>query len=59
MDKLIASAPDAEAKRRRQIMAEKAKSSITESIFPKVTQVIDGRRALVDQPPLIYHPPPN
>ncbi|MCX6701215.1 MAG: DUF2252 domain-containing protein [Methanomicrobiales archaeon] len=54
---LIASAPDAESKRRRQLMAEKAKSSVTESIFPKITQVINGRRALVDQPPLIYHPP--
>ena len=56
-DTLIAHAPDAEAKRRRQVIAEKARSSVTESIFPKITQVISGRRSLVDQPPLIYHPP--
>ena len=57
MDTIIASAPDEQAKRRRQMMAEKARSSVTESVFPKITQVIDGRRAIVDQPPLIYHPP--
>ncbi|HTY15668.1 MAG TPA: DUF2252 domain-containing protein [Methanoregulaceae archaeon] len=53
----IAQAPDAEAKRRRQLMAEKAKSTVTESVFPKITQVIGGKRSIVDQPPLIYHPP--
>jgi uncharacterized protein (DUF2252 family) len=57
MDKAIASAPDAEAKRRRQIMVEKAKSSVAETVFPKITQVIGGKRSIVDQPPLIYHPP--
>jgi uncharacterized protein (DUF2252 family) len=56
-DTLIAQAPDAEAKRRRQMMAEKAKSSVTETVFPKITQVLGGRRTIVDQPPLIYHPP--
>ena len=57
MDTIIASAPDEQAKRRRQMMAEKARSSVTESVFPKITQVIGERRAIVDQPPLIYHPP--
>jgi uncharacterized protein (DUF2252 family) len=57
MDTIIASAPDEQTKRRRQMMAEKARSSVTESVFPKITQVISGRRAIVDQPPLIYHPP--
>jgi uncharacterized protein (DUF2252 family) len=59
MDTIIASAPDEQAKRRRQAMAEKARSQVTETIFPKITQVLDGRRAIVDQPPLIYHPPPE
>ena len=40
-------------------MAEKARSQVTETIFPKITQVLNGRRAIVDQPPLIYHPPPE
>jgi uncharacterized protein (DUF2252 family) len=59
MDTLIASAPDEQAKRRRQAIAEKARSQVTETLFPRITQVIDGRRAIVDQPPLIYHPPPE
>ena len=57
MDTIIASAPDAQARRRRQMMAEKAKASIADAVFPKITQVINGRRSIVDQPPLIYHPP--
>jgi uncharacterized protein (DUF2252 family) len=57
MDTIIASAPDEQARRHRMVMAEKARSSVTESLFPKITQVIDGKRAIVDQPPLIYHPP--
>jgi uncharacterized protein (DUF2252 family) len=59
MDTIIASAPDEQAKRRRQVMAEKARSQVTETIFPKITQLLNGRRAIVDQPPLIYHPPPE
>jgi uncharacterized protein (DUF2252 family) len=59
MDTIIASAPDEQTKRRRQVMAEKARSQVTETIFPKITQVLNGRRAIVDQPPLIYHPPPE
>jgi uncharacterized protein (DUF2252 family) len=59
MDTLIASAPDEQTKRRRQVAAEKARSQVTETIFPKITQVLNGRRAIVDQPPLIYHPPPK
>jgi uncharacterized protein (DUF2252 family) len=57
MDTIIANAPDAEARRRRQMISEKAKASVTETVFPKITQLIGGRRTIVDQPPLIYHPP--
>ena len=56
-DAFIAASPDAEAKHRRSAIAQKARSSGTESIFPKITQVINGKRSIVDQPPLIYHPP--
>lgn len=57
IDTIIASAPDEQAKRRRQIIAEKARSRVPETMFPKISQVIEGRRTIVDQPPLIYHPP--
>jgi uncharacterized protein (DUF2252 family) len=59
MDTIIASAPDAEAKRRRQVIARKARESIADYVFPKITQLHDGRRFIVDQLPLIYHPPPE
>ena len=59
MDTIIASAPDEQTKRRRQVAAEKARSQVTETLFPKITQVLNGRRSIVDQPPLIYHPPPK
>ncbi|HTY15985.1 MAG TPA: DUF2252 domain-containing protein [Methanoregulaceae archaeon] len=57
VDKFIAASPDAETKHRRQVIAQKARSNSAESIFPKITQVIAGRRSIMDQPPLIYHPP--
>jgi len=59
MDTIISLSPDEQAKRRRQVIAEKARAQVTEAIFPKITQVLNGRRAIVDQPPLIYHPPPE
>lgn len=59
MDTIIASAPDEQAKRRRQVIAEKARSRVPETMFPKISQVVNGRSTLIDQPPLIYHPPPK
>ncbi len=35
---------------------EKARSRTSESLFPKLTRVVDGRRRIVDDPPLIFHP---
>ncbi|MDD1695658.1 MAG: DUF2252 domain-containing protein [Methanoregula sp.] len=59
METIIASAPDAEAKQNRERMAEKARASISEYVFPKITKVHNGRRLIVDQLPLVYHPPPE
>ncbi len=57
METLIASAPDEQAKHRRQVMAEKARSRVPETMFPKISKVVNGRSTIIDQPPLIYHPP--
>jgi len=54
---LIATAPDAAARQRREKIAAKARASVTEYLFPKISQLVDGRRTIVDQPPLVYHPP--
>ena len=59
IDTIIASAPDEQAKRRRQVIAEKARSRVPETMFPKISKIVNGRSSLVDQPPLIYHPPPK
>jgi uncharacterized protein (DUF2252 family) len=58
-DTLIKSAPDADAKRNRERIAEQARSSISEYVFPKITSVHEGRRTIIDQIPLVYHPPPE
>ena len=58
-DMLVASAPNAEAKKNRQRIAEQARANIGDYVFPKLTQVHDGRRLIVDQLPLVYHPPPE
>jgi uncharacterized protein (DUF2252 family) len=57
MDTIIASAPDAEAKKTRQRIAQQARASIAEYVFPKVTKVQNGRRLIKDELPLVYHPP--
>ena len=59
IDKFIASAPDAEAKRNRERIASEARANVADYVFPRITQVHDGRRLIVDQLPLVYHPPPE
>jgi uncharacterized protein (DUF2252 family) len=54
---LIATAPDAEARQRRERIAAKARASVTEYLFPKISAVVDGKRRIVDQPPLVFHIP--
>ena len=59
MDAFIASAPDAEAKKNRERIRREARANIADYVFPKITQVQDGMRHIADQPPLVYHPPPE
>ncbi len=53
---LIATAPNAEARARRERIAEKARTSVGEFLFPKITSTQSGQVRLADQPPLIFHP---
>ncbi len=55
--RLIAAAPDAIVRQRRETIAAKARASVTEYLFPKISAVVDGHRRLIDQPPLVFHPP--
>jgi len=59
IDSFIASAPDAEAKRNRERIAKEARANVADYVFPKITNVHDERRRIVDQLPLVYHPPPE
>jgi uncharacterized protein (DUF2252 family) len=40
-------------------MSEKARFRAHEISFPKLSEVKNGRRKIIDQPPLIYHPEGN
>ena len=37
-------------------MEKSAKLQTAEHIFPKMTEVVRGRRRIVDRPPLVFHP---
>jgi uncharacterized protein (DUF2252 family) len=54
---LIEAAPDATAREFRRRVAAKARSSLAEYLFPKITRMKDGRRRIVDRPPLVFHLP--
>lgn len=56
MEKLIALAPDAKARRYRKALAEKARHRIIDNIFPKIVTSVGGRHRFVEQPPLLYRP---
>lgn len=50
---LIARAPDAESRARREKLAEKARKRAGEALLPKITEVVGGRHRFVEDPPLI------
>lgn len=54
---LIKNAPDPETKTRWQKTAARARERIGESLFPKIAAPVGGRHRLVDQPPILFHPP--
>lgn len=55
MQTLIDLAPDAQSRKRRQEMADKARRRIGEYLLPKLTDSAGGRRRLLDQPPVLFH----
>ena len=55
IEALLKKAPDAEARKRRADLAERAHKRIGEYLFPKVSAEVHGRRRLVDQPPVLFH----
>jgi len=52
---IIAAAPDKEAKKTREALAEKARQRVIDNLFPKIVGEVAGKRRLVDQPPVLFH----
>lgn len=52
---LIDMAPNAEIRKLRQQIAEKARDRIVENLFPKIVTQVGGRYRFADQPPVLYH----
>jgi len=57
MDTLIALAPDAKARKRRESYAARARQRVGDRLFPRITKSVGGRPRLLDQPPFLFHPP--
>jgi uncharacterized protein (DUF2252 family) len=55
--RLIEEAPDKESRRRRERLERQATKRVAEHLFPKLVTQDGGSPRIVDQPPMIYHPP--
>jgi uncharacterized protein (DUF2252 family) len=55
MEDIIANAPDEEARKLRQKLADKARERVIDNLFPKIVGEVAGKRRLVDQPPVVFH----
>lgn len=53
---LIRRAHSAAGKKRWETAENKAKRQTAEHVLPSITEVVRGRRRIVDRPPMVYHP---
>ncbi len=53
--KFAKNAPDKKAKLFREELIKRAETRVAEYLFPKITTEVDGRKRLIDQPPLMFH----
>jgi uncharacterized protein (DUF2252 family) len=56
VDVFVAMAKTAEDKKYWKRVEDAAKMQTAEYLLPKITKVQHGKRRIIDQPPLIYHP---
>lgn len=47
--------PTKKLRRYREGLIRRAESRVAEYLFPKITTEVDGKKRLIDQPPLIFH----
>jgi uncharacterized protein (DUF2252 family) len=57
--KYAKNAPNKKAKLYREELIKRAESRVAEYLFPKITTEVDGKKRLIDQPPLIFHQDKN
>src|SRR5580704_11049840 len=55
-DILIEDAKTTTAKKYWKRVEDKAKLQTAEHVFPRITDVVEGRPHIIDSPPLVYHP---
>jgi uncharacterized protein (DUF2252 family) len=55
IDTLIEAANDSEVKKRFKAANEAARKRVHEYVFPKITEAVDGKSKIVDDPPLVMH----
>ena len=54
--KYAQNAPTKKTKLYREELIKRAETRVAEYLFPKITTEIDGKKRLLDQPPLMFHP---
>jgi uncharacterized protein (DUF2252 family) len=53
---LIRNAKTKQARKYWEAVEKKARLQTAEHVFPRITNVVNGRPRIIDNPPLIYHP---
>ena len=53
--KYAQNAPTKKQRLYREELIRRAESRVAEYLFPKITTEVDGKKRLIDQPPLIFH----
>lgn len=55
MTTLIEMSPDEKARKRRKLLAARARERVIDKVFPEIVAQSGGRYRFVDDPPLFYH----
>lgn len=56
LGKYARNAPSKKKRLYREELIKRAETRVAEYLFPKITTEIDGKKRLLDQPPLMFHP---
>ncbi len=57
IDMMMSRAKDKEGRKIIEQYAQNARRNVTSHLYPKITNIVDGHRQIVDEPPLIFHLP--